>query len=74
MARAAVEGLTDDGFFWEPVADCWTIRKDARGHWSADYPEAPHPDPPPFTTIGWRRVHVIGGEIGALRDLYRAKT
>ena len=56
--RGRVEGLTDDEFFWEPVAGCWTVRQDARGHWSADYPDFPHPDPPPFTTIAWRLVHV----------------
>jgi DinB family protein len=58
MIRGRLEGLTDDEFFWEPVSGCWTVRKDARGHWAADYPELPHPDPPPFTTIGWRLVHV----------------
>ena len=56
--RTRVEGLTDDEFFWEPVAGCWTVRQDERGKWAADYPELPHPDPPPFTTIGWRLVHV----------------
>jgi len=25
---------------------------------AVDYPEPPHPDPAPFTTIGWRLVHV----------------
>ena len=58
MMRGRLEGLTDDEFFWEPVPDCWTVRKDERGHWAADYPEPPHPEPPPFTTIGWRLVHV----------------
>ena len=53
-----VQGLTDDEFFWEPVPDCWTVRRDERGHWAADYPEPPHPVPAPFTTIGWRLVHV----------------
>ena len=50
--------LTDDEFFWEPVPHCWTVRRDGRGHWAPDYPEPPHPEPPPFTTIGWRLVHV----------------
>ena len=58
MIHGRVEGLTDAEFFWEPVAGCWTVRPDARGRWAADYPEPPHPDPPPFTTIGWRLVHV----------------
>ena len=58
MIRDRVEGLSDDEFWWEPVAGCWTVRQDASGRWSADYPEPPHPVPPPFTTIAWRLVHV----------------
>ncbi|HYU82566.1 MAG TPA: DinB family protein [Candidatus Polarisedimenticolia bacterium] len=56
--RERVEGLTDDEFFWEPVAGCWTVRRRDDGRWAVDYPEPPHPDPAPFTTIGWRPVHV----------------
>lgn len=58
LIRSRVEGLTDEEFFWEPVPGCWTVRADERGHWAADYPDFPHPDPPPFTTIAWRLVHV----------------
>jgi hypothetical protein len=56
--RERVEGLTDDEFFWEPVPGCWTVRLRDDGRWTVDYPEPPHPDPAPFTTIGWRLVHV----------------
>jgi hypothetical protein len=56
--RGRLDGLTDEEFFWEPVPNCWTVRKRATGLWAADYPEPPHPEPPPFTTIGWRLVHV----------------
>jgi hypothetical protein len=56
--RARVDGLTDDEFFWEPVPGCWSVRRDDRGRWAVDYPEPPHPDPAPFTTIGWRLVHI----------------
>lgn len=56
--RERVDGLTDDEFFWEPVAGCWTVRRRDDGRWAVDYPEPPHPDPAPFTTIGWRLVHV----------------
>jgi len=52
-----LEGLTDEEYFWEPVKGCWTIHPDDRGVWNADYAE-PDPDPPPFTTIGWRLVHL----------------
>ena len=56
--RESVDGLTDEEFFWEPVARCWTVRRRDDGRWTVDYPEPPHPDPAPFTTIGWRLVHV----------------
>jgi uncharacterized damage-inducible protein DinB len=55
--RRGVHGLTDDEFSWEPVPGAWTIRQLPDGRWDADYAE-PDPDPPPFTTIGWRLVHV----------------
>jgi hypothetical protein len=63
MLRERLAGLTDEEFFWEPVPDCWTVRQDERGHWAADYPEPPHPEPPPFTTIAWRVVHVSESKI-----------
>lgn len=49
-------GLTDEEYLWQPVPDCWTIRQDDQGEWRADYEV--NPDPPPFTTIGWRLVHI----------------
>lgn len=57
MIQERVEGLTDEEFWWEPVPDAWTIRQGEDGRWAADYAE-PDPVPPPFTTIGWRLVHV----------------
>ena len=56
--RARVDSLSDAEFFWEPVPGCWTVRRRADGRWAVDYPEPPHPEPAPFTTIGWRLVHV----------------
>jgi hypothetical protein len=56
--RERVDGLTDDEFFWEPVPGCWTVSRRDDGRWTVDYPEPPHPEPAPFTTIGWRLVHV----------------
>lgn len=55
--RPRLEGLTDEEFFWQPVPDCWTVRPDESGRWVVDY-AIPNPDPPPFTTIAWRLVHV----------------
>jgi uncharacterized damage-inducible protein DinB len=55
--RRRVDGLTDEEFYWEPVPGAWTVRQLPDGRWDADY-EEPDPDPSPFTTIGWRLVHV----------------
>jgi uncharacterized damage-inducible protein DinB len=59
MLRERVDGLTDEEFWWAPVGgDVWTVREQADGRWMADY-EEPDPIPAPFTTIGWRLVHVL---------------
>jgi DinB superfamily len=72
--RPRLEGLTDQEYFWEPVAGCWSLRQ--RGTSTAPraagageyqyefaYP-SPEPDPPPVTTIAWRLAHVIVGVFG----------
>lgn len=60
--RNSVEGLTDEEFFWQPVPSCWTVRRSDSGTWEIDYAD-PAPDPTPFTTIGWRVVHVAACKI-----------
>jgi hypothetical protein len=55
--RDRVEGLGDEEFFWEPVPDSWTVRRQPTGLWMVDYPDV-HPDPPPVTTIAWRLDHL----------------
>lgn len=55
--RRRLEGLSDQEFFWEPVPGCWTAHPDESGRWVVDY-AIPHPDPPPFTTIAWRLLHI----------------
>lgn len=60
--RPRLDGLTDDEYFWQPVADCWTIHAD--GSIDFSYPE---PQPVPFTTIAWRLAHVIVGVL-AMRN------
>ncbi|MER8265511.1 DinB family protein [Streptomyces griseus] len=65
-----VTPLGDDEHLWEPVPDCWSVRRrgDAPGAratvlagvgaWGRDAAESPHPFPPPFTTIAWRLSHL----------------
>ncbi len=55
--RRRLEGLTDDEYRWEPVADCWTVRRAADGCWYADRAND-DPEPAPFTTIAWRSWHI----------------
>jgi DinB superfamily len=55
--RSRLDGLGEDEFFWEPVPEPWTVFRDAPGRWTYHYAE-PEPVPAPFTTIGWRLVHV----------------
>ena len=50
-------GLTDDEFFWQPVPGGWTVHEGADGRWTTDY-AWPDPDPAPFTTLGWRLLHL----------------
>src|SRR6476646_7774709 len=57
-ARASdrLVGLTDEEYLWEPAPNSWSIR--ARGDKYVIDWARPEPDPAPFTTIGWRLVHV----------------
>lgn len=70
--RPRLDGLTDDEYFWEPVAGCWSVRPRAEstapitfgaGDYVIDYAR-PEPTPPPVTTIAWRLAHVIVGCLG----------
>ncbi|MFD6885739.1 DinB family protein [Streptomyces sp. NPDC059957] len=73
----AVGPMTDEEYLWEPVPDCWSVRRrtdgpGARatvlagaGDWGRDAAAYPHPWPPPFTTIAWRLSHLT--EMLALR-------
>jgi hypothetical protein len=60
--RPRLDGLTDDEYFWEPVANCWTVHRDG----GIDF-AFPEPKPAPFTTIAWRLAHVIVGVL-AMRN------
>jgi hypothetical protein len=71
--RPRLAGLTDDEYFWEPVADCWSIRR--RGRNTAPVAVGadefvfefahPAPDPAPFTTIAWRLALITVGSFAA---------
>lgn len=55
--RPRLDGLTDEEFFWEPVAGCWNLRRGPDGAFRPDFAR-PEPTPPPVTTIAWRMVHL----------------
>lgn len=65
--RERVRGITDDEYLWEPVANCWTVRRReiatspmpmGRGEWVFDNAEELL-SPGPFTTIAWRLMHLV---------------
>src|SRR5215472_2550431 len=68
--RPRLDGLTDDEYFWAPVAGpCWNLRPrgastgPGTGDYTVDF-AFPQPVPPPVTTIAWRLAHVIVGCFG----------
>ncbi len=67
--RERCRGLTDEEFFWEPVADCWNIRPDEQhvGGWSYEYEFAPA-DPAPLTTL------LVGQGVLTLDELCEGET
>jgi DinB superfamily len=71
--RPRLAGLTDDEYFAEPAASCWSLRRRGTstapialgaGDYVLEY-ALPQPEPPPVTTIAWRLAHIIVGVLGA---------
>jgi hypothetical protein len=58
--RPRLEGLTDEEYFWEPVDNCWNLRRNEQGVFVLDW-EWPEPSPSPVTTVAWRILHVATG-------------
>jgi hypothetical protein len=75
--NVAVAPMTDDEYLWEPVPNCWSIRRRSAGpgpgatvlvgagDWGIDNARPSAPWPPPITTIAWRLGHL--GEMLTLR-------
>jgi uncharacterized damage-inducible protein DinB len=63
--RNRLNGLTDTEYFWQPVADCWTIRRAGPDEYLMDYPDSP--GAAPFTTIAWRLWH-LAETYGGIRN------
>ena len=63
-------GLSDEEYFWEPVAGCWSTRRRA-GRWIIDSARpGREPDPPPVTTIAWRLAHIAVTNLGARANAF----
>lgn len=64
--QRVLAGVSEQEFFWEPVEGCWTVHRrseprgvsaEGSGEWVIDY-DPSQPQPPPFTTIAWRTLHI----------------
>jgi DinB superfamily len=68
--NVAVARMTDDEYLWDPVPNCWSIRRRSAGpgpgatvlvgagDWGIDNARPSAPWPPPITTIAWRLGHL----------------
>lgn len=72
QARPRLAGLTDEEYFFEPVAGCWSVRpagapapteQFGTGPMRVDFAVDPA-DPAPVTTIAWRLAHLVVGVFG----------
>jgi hypothetical protein len=70
--RHRLDGLTDEEYRWEPVANAWNLRPRAEattamaagaGDLVLDF-AVPEPQPAPVTTIAWRIGHLVVGVFG----------
>lgn len=70
--RPRMAGLTDEEYFWEPVANCWSVRprgtstapiQAGSGAMAIDF-AFEEPTPAPVTTIAWRLGHILVGVLG----------
>jgi hypothetical protein len=67
----ALEGMTNEEYFWEPTPGAWTVRPrgaQLRGFGKGEFiceDMWPPPDPLPVTTIAWRVIH-----LAAWNDIY----
>ena len=55
--RPRLDALTDEEYLWEPVSECWSVRRGDDGNWAMDW-AWPEPSPAPITTIAWRMMHI----------------
>lgn len=71
QGRPRLDGLTDGEYFWEPVADCWTLRRRPTVGVAGSGPglgidsDAFDLSLDPVTTIAWRLGHLIVDVLGA---------
>jgi hypothetical protein len=68
---ARIDDLSDHEYLWEPVPDCWTLRRQPDGRWTLDGGGGggPAPDPVPITTIAWRIGHFGAMALGGFATM-----
>lgn len=71
MLVESLQGLGDDEYFWEPAANCWSLRRQrevrtarsfGQGEWRLEF-DRPEPSPAPVTTIAWRLCHLVSTQM-----------
>ncbi len=81
MLRERLDGLTDAEYFWEPVANCWSVRRRAEAtttgigldEWVFEN-DGSDPTPAPITTIAWRLCHIVAGQMTRCDYTFGAKS
>ena len=67
-----LDGLTDEEYFWEPVADCWSVCPDGGGGWRLDESSADDDgdEGEHVTTLAWRLAHIGVSNLGTRANAY----
>ncbi|MFQ6125586.1 MAG: DinB family protein [Candidatus Heimdallarchaeota archaeon] len=59
--QQALDGLTEEEFWWKPSKNAWTLRK-INDRWSLDY-DKPTPIPKGPLTVAWLVVHIAACKV-----------
>src|SRR5688500_10254404 len=64
----SLDGLSDEEFFWEPVEDCWSVRRSG-SEWAIDGGDS-QAGAAPLTTVAWRLSHLAVENLGTRANAF----